>query len=226
MKNKDLANILSYAFYEDMKRELSALPSDEELRCEFPITEKKRDKFIKRLYGKKKPMYISYLQRVAVFLLVFSAISFGVMMANPEIRADILEKGIKLFNEYIQFDFSEDKSDYTVDFDNIEIGYIPKGYGLYFSSCYEGAHDYVYTNAAGYVLSIDISNHEYMDTTQISDTFFNLQPITIDGFNGYTSYDPKDNCSLVVWGNDNFQIYICGTLELDEALNIAYSIKY
>lgn len=227
MSKKALESILRDAYYEETKQELAYLPSDDELRREFPITKEKRDKFIKRVYGKRKPVYISYLQRVAVFVLVFSAVTFGAMMLNPEIRADMLEKGIKLFDKYIQFDFSEDKSDYTVDFDNIEIGYIPEGYELIYESVLENSLGYVYYNQKNDGnIAIDVITDTTDIDTNISDAFTSFEPININGFDGYTSYDSKNFCSLIVWGNSKFQICISGTIELDEVLNIAYNIKY
>lgn len=224
-KNK-LEKILCDAYYEEMKQELSSLPSDEELRRKFPVTKEKRDEFIKRIHKKKKPAYIVYLQRAAAFLLIFSAVVFGVIMTNSEIRADILQKGIKLFDQYMQFDFSDDKSDYTVDFDNIKIGYIPEKFELIFSACFDDFCNYTYTADDDHSITITVSDKENIDSQQISDSFIDLDPITIDGFSGYSSYDAKDNCSLVVWGNKNFQVCVYGTIELDEALKTANGIEY
>ena len=225
MSNKSIDGILRDAYYEEIKQELAALPSDEELRREFPITKEKRDKFIKRVYKKKKPVYIVYLQRVAVFLLVFSAVSFGAMMLNPEIRADMLEKGIKLFDKYIQFDFGEDKSDYTVDFDNIEIGYIPEGYELYHSSIFDNSHYYIYTNDNDCNITICINSDISDDNTMLSDSFIDVDPIIINGFNGYYSYNNYDKTSLVIFGNEHFQIYVVGEFPLEEALKVAKNIE-
>ena len=225
MSKKTLESIFHDAYYEETKQELACLPSDDELRREFPVTKEKRDKFIKRVYGKKKPVYIYYLQRVAVFVLVFSAVSFGAMMLNPEIRAGMLEKGIKLFDEYIQFDFSEDKSDYKVDFDNIEIGYIPEGYILTEHTIYNDAQCYRYTTTEDYLLSIDIISTDSNINKYISDQFVDFTPITIDGLEGYTSYDQENNYGIVVYGNSNFQIYIIGDMSIDELVKIAKRIK-
>ncbi len=104
----------------------------------FSVTKEKRDKFIKRIYKKKKPVYMIYLQRVAVFVLVFSAVTFGVMMANPEIRADMLKKGIKLLDRYFIFDIDISQSNDIIDFNNIKIGYIPCNYNLEFETRTEG----------------------------------------------------------------------------------------
>ena len=227
MRNKELDKILCDAYYEEIRQELSALPSDEELRREFPVTKEKRDKFIKRVYGKKKPVYISYLQRVAVFVLVFSAVSFGAMMLNPEIRAGMLEKGIKLFDKYIQFDFSEDKSDYTVDFDNIEIGYIPEGYKLSFSDIStENIRNIYYNDKLDCSISVNILTDLSDIDLRISDGFTDYDTITIDGFDGYSSYDLKNNSSFIIWGNSHFQICVTGEIELEEIKKIALDIKY
>ena len=227
MRNKELDKILCDAYYEETKQELAYLPSDDELRREFPITKEKRDKFIKRVYGKRKPVYISYLQRVAVFVLVFSAVTFGAMMLNPEIRADILEKGIKLFDKYIQFDFGEDKSDHTVDFDNIEIKYIPEGYELLFSDIStKSVRNIYYNDKLDCSISVNILTDLSDIDLRISDGFTDYDSITIDGFEGYSSYDRKNNCSLVIWGNSHFQICVIGEIELEEIKKIAFNIKY
>lgn len=224
-KNKTAETILTQAYCEDMKRELAAFPSDEELRREFPITKEKRDEFIKRVYKKKKPIYITYLQRAAAFILVLSAVSFGVLIANPEIRADILEEGLKLFDEYFIFDIDISRSDDTVDFNNIRFDYIPINYNLEFEECTEGHYQSIYLNGNCYI-SIDIVNDENKEDVLISDSFTDFSAININGYNGYTSYVLNENIGLVVFGNTNYSIIIMGTISIEELMEIATNIKY
>lgn len=227
MNKKYSEKILCDGFYEEARRELEALPSDEELRRDFPVTEEKRNSFIKLVYAKKKPAYITYLQRAAVFFLVFSAVTFGALLTNPEIRADMLEKGIKLFDEYIQFDFSEDKSDYTIDFDNIEIGYIPEGYELiYNDSSNTDIRNIYYNEKSDTSVTIDMLLNCDDIHLRITDSFEKYNSITINGFSGYTAYDSNNSCNLIIWGNSNFQICIIGEIQFEELKNIAFNIKY
>ncbi len=226
MSKKTLDSILRDAYYEEIKQELASLPSDEELRREFPVTEEKRNVFIKRVYRKKKPVYMIYLQRVAVFLLVFSAIAFGTMMLNPEIRADMLEKGIKLFDRYFIFDIDTSRSNDTVDFNNIKIDYIPINYNLEFEACTEGHYQSVYLSEKDLFITIDIVNDENKNGVLISDSFTDFESIVINGCNGYTSYDLNECTGVIIWGNENFSITVMGTLPIDELMKVATNIKY
>lgn len=226
MRNKELDKILCDAYYEEIKQKLSALPSDDELRREFPVTKEKRDKFIKRVYGKKKPVYISYLQRVAIFVLVFSAVSFGAMMLNPEIRADMLEKGIKLFDKYFVFDIDTSQSKDNIDFNNIKIGYVPQEYDLALETRVDGYYTAMYSGKNDLYISINIANSDNKDDIMTSDSFINFDPIVINGCDGYTSYDSKEQLGLILWGNENFSMTVIGTMSIDELMKIATSIKY
>ena len=50
-------------------------------------------------------MFVVYLRRVAVILLVTVTVAFGVLMTNTEVMAAIKNTIIEWYSEYIKFNF-------------------------------------------------------------------------------------------------------------------------
>ena len=132
MKNKGADRILVEAYYEEIKQEHAKLPSDEELRREFPITKEKRDEFIKRIYKKKKPLYITYLQRVAAFILVFAIVTFSLMMTDTVIKGSVFEmisnddktKAPLTYDSYIEYVISQNENEIKEVFNALKEQYV------------------------------------------------------------------------------------------------------
>lgn len=174
-------------------------------------------------------MYIVYLQRVAVTVLILAATVFSLLMSNSKIRAAVTDVIIEWYNTHIKIEFTSDPSDDTettpISEYSLQIGYIPEGFELVASNEVDQHFKiYTYKNEDNYI-KIEF----YL--TNISQHLLDIERYKSNNaiINGLTAYilstDKDDIQTSIVWGNKSFTLILDAPVNSDQAIKIAESIK-
>ena len=130
-KNRNFEDILlTRAFEEYLRREDEKLPSDEELREEFPPREEECRKYsVMARRGERRFSAIKTLKWVAVIVLAAVSVSFAGLMMNENVRAAVFGvfvgrngNGTKTRVSFLGDGFFEGK-----DMFDLTVGYVPEG---------------------------------------------------------------------------------------------------
>ncbi len=148
-KNRNFEDILlTGAFEEYLRREDEKLPSDGELREEFPPREEECRKYaVTARRGERRFSAVKTLKWVAIIVMAATTITFVALMADKNVRAATL-RSIKQFftrkdsdNVYVTFDQDEDGGFFKdVDLSDLSVGYVPEGLTLWDDT--KAAEDY------------------------------------------------------------------------------------
>lgn len=228
-------NILTSAFYDYMTKQAEDEPTDEELYEKYHVPKNGLKRILKIAKEKKyhKPLYIVYLRRAAVTVLILAAAMFTAMMSRSEIRAAIADVITKWYNTHIRIEFTADPSDETVttpiSADSLQIGYIPDGFELTKSVVYDQLYiSYLYQNTAtDKYIDITISK------TGITDYMLDIEHHNIEStvINGSAAYihTPSDSNepphTAVILINQSYTLMIDARLSREEAIKIAENIR-
>lgn len=129
-------SILTSAFNDYINKQIENEPTDDELAEKYPIPKNGLKRILKAIKEQKyhRPMYIVYLQRVAVTVLILAATVFSLLMSNSKIRAAVTDVIIEWYKTHIKIEFTSDPSDDTettpISEYSLQIGYIPEGFEL------------------------------------------------------------------------------------------------
>ena len=106
-------SILTSAFNDYINKQIENEPTDDELAEKYPIPKNGLKRILKAIKEQKyhRPMYIVYLQRVAVTVLILAATVFSLLMSNSKIRAAVADVIIEWYNTHIKIEFTSDPSD-------------------------------------------------------------------------------------------------------------------
>ena len=191
-------------------------------------------------YG--KPLFVVYLQRVAILLLVTITVAFGALMTNTEVRAAIGNVIIEWCEKYIKFDFNGGK-DTIVDIDDtkessdtsdqsfesnplydFEIGYIPEGFELESSYEIEYMRSYTYHDSEGSYISISISHsNNYSIAVDIEN--YEYTEMIINDKNVYLMYDDNKKDGTIICNESDYTIKVYGAVKKEELIKIFENIK-
>lgn len=224
-------SILTSAFNDYINKQIENEPTDDELAEKYPIPKNGLKRILKAIKEQKyhRPMYIVYLQRVAVTVLILAATVFSLLMSNSKIRAAVTDVIIEWYNTHIKIEFTSDPSDDTettpISEYSLQIGYIPEGFELVASNEVDQHFKiYTYKNEDNYI-KIEF----YL--TNISQHLLDIERYKSNNaiINGLTAYilstDKDDIQTSIVWGNKSFTLILDAPVNSDQAIKIAESIK-
>lgn len=255
--NEDLfAAMLKKVLYENMEKELNALPCEDEIRKLFPYTKKQnREARLLRRIIKQRTEKISYiyLKRAAVIFLCVITASFGLMLTDNGIRAEVGEKLRKIAEVILPWSYKAEPEDiikehntekgyYELSFDdipvadreaaleqfsieNVEITYIPEGFERYNAIEDESTRIYSYQNSKDNYLSISIYTVGIADFTLDSDRT-SKEKIYVNENDALLFFNEKECSGSIYWGNEIYTIRIYGQISRAELIMIAEGIKY
>lgn len=225
MDDKRFEELLEKAFEIEHYNETSQQPSDKELYKAAPFGAKQLE-YVKRISKKeKKNPWAKYIGKVAAVLLCVSLAGFGLMLADPGIRATVGENISKFVDEYINIDFSGSSKEQSVDISKAEIGYIPEGFELSRDLSDDEKLSLVYTDASDVYLFVDIvASGEILISYELDE--HNVTYVKINGYDGYITYDELNRQGSVCWGNSNFTVVISGFTSREELIKIAENIGF
>lgn len=199
-----------------LKRWVDSLPDDIE-PYQFS---KKHERRMKILFNKMRGGRYHYLTTKSTIVLVAAILIFAMAItaiAIPYTREFIIEKFF-------------DHSTYTVvggeysEIGNIEIGYIPEGFEKvdeYSGESFRISR-YMSTN------NIDWFDIKISESTKqiLFDTENNKEQFLTIGNHSYIKYfDKKSNYYGLIWNNQSFTYRIVGSIDTEEAIKVAESIK-
>lgn len=224
-------SILTSAFNDYINKQIENEPTDDELAEKYPIPKNGLKRILKAIKEQKyhRPMYIVYLQRVAVTVLILAATVFSLLMSNSKIRAAVTDVIIEWYNTHIKIEFTSDPSDDTettpISEYSLQIGYIPEGFELVDTIDYEEQFkSYTYRMGDKYI-QIELNKFN------IGNYMFDIEQYKCDNtiINGLTAYvlsnNKDDTQTSVIWGNKLYTLILDACLNTNEAIKIAENIN-
>lgn len=236
-------------FLRYIKKESETYPSKEELDAMYTVSKRGRRRLMRAIKAERygKPLFVVYLQRVAIILLVTITVAFGVLMTNTDVRAAIGKVFIEWYEKYVKFDFNggegvnikiEDTKENSNEnsgentepsFESnplydYEIGYIPEGYELRSSYEMPDERAYMYYFLDESYISISINNPNYY-STWIDNERLEYTELTIDGKTVYLFSDENPVYNLILYYASDYVINVNGTVEKEELIKIFENIK-
>ena len=224
-------SILTSAFNDYITKQIESEPTDEELAEKYPIPENGLKRILKAVKEQKyhRPIYIVYLQRAAVTVLILAATVFSLLMSNSKIRAAVTDVIIEWYKTHIKIEFTSDPADETettpISEYSLQIEYIPEGFELVDTNEFEQHFKkYTFINGDKYIqieffrtkitdYLLDIERHESYNTV-------------IHGLTAYIFSSEKDNIhTSVIMGNELFTLVLDTPENTNEAIKIAENIK-
>ena len=225
-------SILTSAFNDYINKQIENEPTDDELAEKYPIPKNGLKRILKSIKEQKyhRPMYIVYLQRVAVTVLILAATVFSLLMSNSKIRAAVTDVIIEWYNTHIKIEFTSDPSDDTettpISEYSLQIGYIPEGFELIDTIDYENHFkSYTYTMNDQYI-QIEFNKTNFLNYLLDSE-IYKFDSLVINELSGYIFSDNNDTITYtsIIWGNELFTITLDTPLDSQESIKIAQNIK-
>jgi len=224
--------ICKAAFSQYIIDKCKTYPSKEETDAMFTIPKRGRRRLKRALKTKKygKPLFVVYLQRVAIVFLVTIAVTFGVFMTNTEVRAAISNDIIKWSEKNILFKFGVDDpvSDSSeVNIDSIKIDYVPKHMYLTYALENDNVRIYTYLDSSNENVDLMIEIHYDNNIGAFVDNEeYDYQEIEINNKKAYCLYDEKSNDGIIILNDNGFTIVITGNIQKNELIKIAENIVF
>ena len=184
---------LKTAFGEYIEEQISALPSEEELKKEFPVPRELIEQAIKHKKVKKTSP-LACLKKVAVIFLAVSVILFCALMLDEDIRAAFSKTIEKWYNGFYELVF--DKMDNPApasetNTDDFVLDYLPEGFELKEMREGRAIKDYFYENGLGERINISV--------------FYNKTNVIIDTENADYAFISNENVEYWLNYNDDGQ---------------------
>lgn len=223
MDDKRFEELLEKAFEIEQYNEISREPSMEELSEAAPFTDKQLEEVKKMCKKDKKLPWTKYVGKAAAVILCISLAGFGLMMADPGIRATVQDGIASLVDQYVNIDFSESSKTMSIDITKTEVGYIPEGFELTEEISEDGNLSFVYTDTEERYLFIDVvESGEIFISYELDE--HNVTYRNINGYDAYITYDELTEQGSVCWGNSNFTVVISGFTSREELIKTAEGI--
>ncbi len=231
--------ILNKAFNDYFDRILAEAPSDDELAKRYPYPESSL-KIARRIYKRqrrKTPVWLRYLGRAAVVLLIAVSLTFGVLMTDSNVRAAVSSFFIRDKGDHLEIVFNngeeavlenEEVDPETQNETSVldyEIGYIPDGFELTSEEIFDEDYLYcLYFDENKRYLTIMIADSDKLgvlvDNKEYEHTF-----TRINGYEAMISYDELQKCGVINIIDGKYCIQIDGYLEKEELIKVAQDIR-
>jgi len=221
-----LDTIIREALIANIRDEMNALPSEEELREKYPPSPEHVRK-MKKLFAwerrrdfRKRVMPIT--KAAAVFLCVATTILFSALMFSPEVRAAVHGTIVRFFEGFAQVEFSEPVVEDRTS-NSFTLGYILDGYELISREEVGYGIFEIYSDDEGNLLfftlqpsdspALDIDHREYRTETHLGIDFHIFESLNVE-------YDTN-----IVWEQDSFIFSLTGIILVNELLEMALSVE-
>lgn len=210
---------LKTAFGEYIEEQISALPSEEELKKEFPVPRELIEQAIKHKKVKKTSPLVC-LKKVAVIFLAVSVILFCALMLDEDIRAAFSKTIEKWYNGFYELVF--DKMDNPApasetNTDEFVLDYLPEGFELKEILDVPGAKRYLYISELGEEICISVC---YGDINILIDNEkFEYEYVSKGNIEYWLNYDNESGCGTAIVDKNDVIIRITSTVSKDELIN-------
>ncbi len=232
-------DLLKKAFNDYFDRILADMPSDTELAKRYPYPESSL-KIVRRKYKalkRRRSLWLRYLGRAAVIVLITASITFGLLMTNSDIRAAVSSFFIRDRGNHLEIDFNngeeavlenegvDPETQNETSVLDYEIHYIPDGFELISEEFFGGNiffREYRDANERSFVINIYDSGNTgfFVDKERHKYTF-----IRINGYEAMIAYDESEKCGLILINDGKCCIQINGCLEKEELIKVARGIS-
>ena len=162
-----------------------------------------------------KDMYLSYNDTEGVGTIAFGNEMYTVLVSGIVTKDELIK-----IAENITAGESDDK---TITSDDLNIGYIPKGFELTSSDERSGHREYMYTSDNGDYITIGIYASKYSGIGVDSENT-EYEVISVNGREAHLMYDENDRCGVLLFGNSEYYVSITALTDKSELIKIAENI--
>jgi len=218
--------LLRSAVIDDHINELESIPTEEELKARYTISHHHEVR-MKALLRKEQYRILRYTifnnaKRAAIFAIILSALFFGMLMTNSEVRASVSNVISEWFDGFTRFIFPDNPTAHEST--EWVIGFVPDGFvkteriDIGYSSLI------VYAN----VDNIEVMLH-YAPTGYISfavdDEQAEFERTYFNGIEFHMFVPMAENYpSRIIWTQDGFAFLLEGHVSIDELLRMAHTV--
>jgi hypothetical protein len=223
-RNEQLFDAMLRASITDaFERDMNALPDYDALYAHqpSPALDRRIDRLIKKSYLRiKAKRFTSRLGKAAAFFCILLTVASVILMSVSATRNAIFNAILKWHEQYTEIRFGESSERHFY-----RPAYLPAGFS---EQTFEAGDNYttiVYKNSNGEKLVLD---------QQAADTGVNLvdnentdySEIQIHGNTGYLfKAKTESDANIVIWEQNGIVLELISTLESDELLRVAESMK-
>lgn len=189
-------------------------PTEEELRA--------IDRIIRDMDRKKQKGQGRVWRAVAMIAVVF-ALTFGIIMMQPTVRASVLDVVISFFEKYFSFDFDTDAPKFEYALGDYTVTYVPDGYLLDGVETFPSKTTFVFRKgekAINIILYPSSFSQANVDT-EISAS----KSVRVGILDGYLNQYKNKEFKQLIWGDETHCFMVRGELSEEEILKIAKNIK-
>jgi len=218
--------LLRQAVIENYKRELSAIPSDEQLAQLYAFS-KHHETRMRRLFVRERRRTFSrvalfYLKRALAVLLIAVTLVFGLLMLNPNVRAAVRDVIIEWHDKFTSFTFSGEIADIAIEWRPI---YLPEGFVESEVLKYGAFTDIIYTNHEGVEIRFSFTDAHDGFSASIDNENRLIESVEINGIDAFVmtslSVDVEHG---IIWNSGGYFFELWSFLSISELQRIAESV--
>jgi hypothetical protein len=221
--------ILKQAVQKNLRNEIEALPSEEELSKMYTFSER-HEKRMKKLFAADKRketriVVVRWGKTAVAAACIATTVLFGTLLLSSEVRATINNVIISWLDMFTRFEAPQSLSNEEFVEREWLPEYLPEGFEL--ADTFEAGEIvlFEYANADGAMIDFSVRPSEgatYIDNTDmeyriISENSIAYHVFEVDGT------DDEEN--VVVWDMQGYRFTVAGTYDVDELLKIALSVR-
>jgi hypothetical protein len=218
--------ILKEAVTANFRAKMEAMPSEEEIRREHPLSERHIRRMKTLFAWERRQVTLKKLWSISkaalIFLCVLTTITFALLMTNPTVRAAVRDAIVRVLEGFTSVEFTGTDTP-TKDARDFSPRYVPQGYTQFSVEEYGDNCLTIYMDADSNILMLDIGlpGFHAVDTDH-REYYTKMQ----DGIE-YHIYEARDTelYSNIVWSSDGHSFRLSGVVPIDELLKMALSME-
>lgn len=193
---------------------VASLPTEFDLPEPTQEYKKNIAKLIDKMRGDRYHRFTRNTARAILIAAIIMAIATVTLAAT--VGREFIVKKFSNYSTYSVVDNSDVES-----VDEINIGYIPKGFVLDTKDITEYTQSYVYKHNEDW---ISIYKTRISDDITFDTEYDNSESLTINGVEGVYYQNPNSKSSGVVWNNGDYIFSVQGNISKEELIKIAEKI--
>jgi hypothetical protein len=218
--------MLRIAAGEAFEKEMSELPSEEELNKEYkpsPELDRRIDDILKdSLRKSKRHGRVKKFRRAAACVCVFFAVSAAVLMSVSATRTAIFNAFMNIREKYTEIQFKDSEKDGGL----YRPAYLPEGFSESSNVTFSKATMLTYTNEAGEEILFTQAPADTGSLSVDNETMTYLE-VKINGEAAYLFVSQsEDDINILVWETNGVMLELTSKISSDELVKIAENIKY
>lgn len=216
------------AIIDEYNEEIDSIPPKEELiktvtfSPEFELR-------MKRLFAreKRKGYYkkaLSYSKRVAAVFVITTTIIFGMLLFNPEVRADVKNTVVEWYDKFTSFIFQSEASD-TSKINEWRPKYLPTGYYENIVEKLGKSTNIEYVDSQGNIVYLSYRPEGNNTNISVDNENHEIESETINGQEAFIARATSEEFENgVIWSMEGYTLSLWSKLPIDELIKIAQSV--